>query len=297
VSQLEVEQTTSSKMPNLGVALLRRAGNFILDPRYRAPRATVLGRAVLFVVGSVLTAYSIANLVYELNVDFENFLSLPFYQFWRTELIPFLMKPITWTGWNPPSFYDGVVALSGIGASIWAKAEFDTKWRFIRHLMFVERYRGPRLDLSAVGKKIAPTSRFSLSYILTVPFGLLLTYSLVGIFASLIFLIYGLYFMARDAVRLITFMIGNVFYMFEHSTYVEWWKSPKNWRSRLFLLFHDTRKALDKPVFEADPIWRVQSIDPKHRDRTMLRTVLRPGARAFANAGWLLAMAAAAQNL
>ena len=278
---------TSSKMPNLGIELMRRVRNFVVNPGRRSRGATFFGTVLLFVVGSVLTAYSIANLVYELNVDFEKLVQLPFYEFWRTEVIPFMMKPIVWAGWNPPSFYDGVVAMSGIGASIWAKAEFDTKWQFFRHFAFIERYRGPRFDRSAVGKPLKSPSRFSISYFLTIPFGLLLTYSLIGILASLTLVIYGLYFMIRDVIRLTMFMLGSVLYVFEHSTYVhEWWKSPNTWRSRVFLLFHDARKALDQRVYNVGP--RVGSINPKHYDRTMALTVLTPGARAFANAGWLL---------
>jgi hypothetical protein len=85
----------------------------------------LLFRLLMYFFGAILAMHSIIEIFYDFNFRLFDLHTLPTWDFYRQQVTPFLAQPLTWIGLNLRSLHS-YVALSAVGAAIWAHAEYKT---------------------------------------------------------------------------------------------------------------------------------------------------------------------------
>lgn len=282
---------------NLLVALGRRILSFPkqvwwnlgTNRKYRIPSA------VGYTIGAVSALYSFLSLFYRINIDIQQLLWLPFYEFFSDQVLPFLAAPLLYVGLNLSAPWQALLAISSIGGATMANAEFRSKLRLSKHISS-EKESGPDFSPESFKNPVMPEPSKHSLWSRAAVFGatLLLAYSFVGLLGFTAFLAFGIYFFYRDVVYFLAFLCSNLLYIFEHflAPY-ERWGEDEYWGTRWFLTFFTRRQKLDKFVERSYiEFWRVDSLDPKQRHWTAAKKLVHDGARVVAITLWLLIIVA-----
>lgn len=265
--------------------------NLGTNHKYRWPLATG------YTVGALSTLYSVFAFLYDYNIHLKGILELPFHQFFTEDVLPFLASPLIYIGINLGSTGKALLAVSAIGGSILANAEFRNNFRFLNHV-FVKRETGPNFDFEALKNSPAipePPSHSLLSRAAVYGGALLLGYTMLGLAAFAVFVPFGFYFLFRDIRYLLGWILANILYIIQHllAPY-ERWSDDQYWGTRWFLAVYKRRRKLDEFI-ESDYIdfWRTDSLDPKKRNWTSAKRSVRDGGRVIALAMWFFFVATA----
>jgi hypothetical protein len=265
--------------------------NLATNYKYQWPSA--LG----YTLGALSTIYSVVALLYEYRIDLTGILRMPFRQFFTDQVLPFLASPLQYVGIELGSRAEALLAISAIGGSILANAEFRTDFRFARHV-FGKSKPMLNFDLDEVfkdGGLPEPPSHSVKSRAALFLAALVLGYSMVGLAAFAVFVPFGVYFLLRDVRYLLAWIAGNVLYVAEHllAPY-ERWGDDEYWGTRWFLAVYRRRRALDE-FLRTDYVdfWRADSLDPRYRHWNAVKRSFRDGGRVVALAMWTFLIALA----
>jgi len=205
-----------------------------------------------YLLGAVLMTYGFIDLVYDLNFHPLRVFSMPWMEFYRREIVSFVSHPLSWVGIHPGPLYKSAVALSAIGTSFWAAAEF-------RSMNYLALYPFPRLqrrigsvdfreDWLKQPEKPKPESkrRYWFRWVLRFPEAILLSYTLLGFVTLGVGLILGFRTLARWIVGVLAFLLARFLYVFQNLLWpFEDLTNEDAWGSRVFRAVHDPRKSID----------------------------------------------------
>ncbi len=173
-------------------------------------------RLMGYILGSVFGTYAVVNLAYDPQVSvLAAPTRLPFLEFFRFQLLPFIDRPLTWVGLDLSGSYRSLRGFAAVGAAIWANAEFRCNHYLVLYL-FPSRQPRPgylELDLKKAFAQPWPPptpSLLSCRSLLRLLHIALLTYSLVGALFTLIGLLIGIYVLFRLLKDSCLFLIGLV---------------------------------------------------------------------------------------
>ncbi len=203
-----------------------------------------------YLISGFLVTYSILHTVYALNIKLNLILYLPFSDFYTTQLIPFLAKPMKWIGFDLNNLYNTALAISAVGATIWARSEFEND-KFLILFFFPKVQRRPGyidLDLTSwetppdLSPKKIPFWLKILKMILRAIYTFFLMYLLLGIIA----LVLGLPYTLRHSFKYIhEFLRYCLIQLTTIILYLIWgFENDKQskWKPNLFYFFYNMRK-------------------------------------------------------
>lgn len=267
------------------VVLGERVGRFargkwsrLGDKRMR--RFRLLG----YSLGSILATYSIVDAFYDLNIDIFDAVNIPFWEFYRQQIVPFLAEPLRWVGLDLGSLYESVVPLSGVGASIWANAEFrKNRYLFLHPFPKLQRrpgYFDPNFDWTRAPKAQEPPRLLSIRSVLRVPEIILLTYSLMGLVCSLFGLVVGVRFLARYVFEILLFFAEASAYIVRHFLApLERWGDDNHSGTRIFLAAYDFHARLEQNLHERLHRRRMILLSERESIKPLLRDILSEAGR------------------
>lgn len=271
----------NTKRLSLLLALGERIGRFargkwsrLGDKRMR--RFRMFG----YSLGSILATYSIVGAFYDLNIDIFGAVNLPFWEFYRQQIVPFLAEPLRWVGLDLGSFYESVVPLSGVGASIWANAEFrENRYLFLHPFAKLQRrpgYFDPNFDWTRAPKAQEPPRLLSIRSVLRVPEVILLTYSLMGLVCSLFGLVVGLRSLARYLFEILLFFAEASAYIVRHFLApLERWGDDDHSGTRIY----DFHARLEQNLYERLHRRRMILLSERESIKPLLRDILTEAGR------------------
>jgi len=220
-----------------------------------------------YAIGSLFATYSILHFFFKLNITILDFKRLPFWDFYRLDLIPFLAHPVTWVGIEPHSMYEALMVMSGIGGSLWANAEFRRDWyipfhvfpglqKIFRH----DQHRPGEVDLKRWDEPPvfdSPPPFFSKRSLARFPHAALLGYSLLGLAGMALGVIGALRITASFLWELLLFSTTAILFIAESLLYpFERMDDQQYLGTRVFLVVYDFRRKLDEMLdkrFEPEP--------------------------------------------
>ncbi len=211
---------------------------------------------IAYIIGSFTTTYSVIDILYDLNITFINSIELPFYDFYVQEIIPFILSPLKLVGFNYSSFYGSIVIVAGIGASIWANAEFRSNQYLILYPFqnLQDRPGYIESDIEKLSEEpITPEPPKFLSFKSFVRFIeiLFLTYTGIGIVSFIGGVVVGFYSLVTFMYEVILLSIGSLVYIFQHILFpLERFGDDDYWGTKVFLSVFNYRRGIDDTLNE-----------------------------------------------
>ena len=208
-------------------------------------------RLLNYALGALFLTYSTLNLLYDLNINFMQVVSIPFLDFFRQQLVPFLTYPFKYAGFDFGNIFGSLLSVSLIGGSLWANAEYRNG-KYLHLYPFRKLQKRPgSIDFKSFGKlpppQRPPPQLLSTRSALRIPHSLLLGYSMLGLLPATVGAISALWVISRYAWEFM--MLFQVIILFACQRFLvryERWGDDENMGTRLFLAFYRPYRDVDK---------------------------------------------------
>jgi len=233
-----------------------------------------------------MSILSIGHLCYSLNIDLFDAVRLPLWEFYRQQVVPFVHQPFEWIGMDLGR-YRSLIVGSGVGAYIWAGAEYRSN-TYIMLYPFPQLQRRPgeidlKQDWSIPPKIPTPPKWLSVRWWTRIPHKLFLTYSFLGLGCTIAGLASGIVTLGRYLGELVLFTTGTAIFVLQHYLApLERMGDDNYWGTRVFLRVFNLRRGVDEKLSVRLNRFRFIRVDQIGSVRVVVEDILREAGRLWA---------------